>query len=91
MLPGPIDENISQEHRFQKVHATYEKLKMAEKSCIEADNAQSSQTHKNQTFNNQQWRELATFHIALLHRYHNFLLASQQLSEIVPSSANSSD
>ncbi|KAL6401452.1 Telomerase-binding protein EST1A [Ilyonectria robusta] len=56
---------------------------MVETKCIEVDNAQSSNSEANK-LNDEQWQALIALHRTLLHKHHDFFLASQHPSASMP-------
>ncbi|KAI0810077.1 hypothetical protein GGR55DRAFT_689252 [Xylaria sp. FL0064] len=69
---------ICQEQLVAEVKGIYAALVIVETKCINVDNAQSSQN--NTKLNNEQWQALIALHRTLLHKHHNFFLASQHPS-----------
>lgn len=65
---------ISQEQLVAEVKGIYAELVTVESRCIDVDSAQMDSGSK---LNNEQWQLLIALHRLLLHKHHDFLLASQ--------------
>ena len=74
-IPQPEMKPISHEQLADEVKGIYAELVMVEAKCIEVDAAQSSTT--DHQINNEQWQALLTLHRTLLHKHHDFFLASK--------------
>ncbi|KAH8761580.1 hypothetical protein F5883DRAFT_384692, partial [Diaporthe sp. PMI_573] len=60
-----------------EVKGIYAGLVMVESKCIKVDSLQSAQNKLNPKLNNKQWQALIALHRTLLHKHHDFFLASQ--------------
>ncbi|KAH8663270.1 hypothetical protein BGZ61DRAFT_289914, partial [Ilyonectria robusta] len=79
----PETKPISQDQLVAEVKGIYAGLVMVETKCIEVDNAQSSNSEANK-LNDEQWQALIALHRTLLHKHHDFFLASQHPSASMP-------
>jgi hypothetical protein len=72
---------VSQEDLESEVKITYKALIRLETECIHVDRAQAAQHGSNPSptprFASGHWQVLIDLHVALLHKHHDFFLASQ--------------
>ncbi|KUJ21773.1 uncharacterized protein LY89DRAFT_729275 [Mollisia scopiformis] len=82
IIPQPETRPISQEQLVAEVKGIYAGLVMVEAKCIEVDNKQAilAQGTSQPKLNNEQWQALIALHRTLLHKHHDFFLASQHPS-----------
>ncbi|KAI1291684.1 hypothetical protein F5Y03DRAFT_403157 [Xylaria venustula] len=78
LIKQPETRLISQEQLVAEAKGLYAGLMIVESKCIKVVNAQCSQNDTK--FNNKQWQALIALHRTLLHKHHNFFLATQHPS-----------
>ncbi|KAF2190348.1 hypothetical protein K469DRAFT_723147 [Zopfia rhizophila CBS 207.26] len=85
MTQMPDSRPISREQLAPEVKSIYTELTMVETKCIHVDQAQATVVHDPKTDSNSKlvsdhWQALIAFHRTLLHKHHDFFLASQHPS-----------
>ncbi|KIW21798.1 uncharacterized protein PV07_12774, partial [Cladophialophora immunda] len=73
-LLQPETRPISRKQLVNEVKSKYASLVMVEKKCVEICAQQAQTTTK---LSNEQWQALIALHRTLLHKHHDFFLASQ--------------
>ena len=76
MQGSELQLHITEEYLVNEVHGIYANLFVLESKCIECDKLQPQSPNKS----DKQWQALVSLHQALIHKHHDFFLASQHPS-----------